>query len=419
METTYHLTGLYPKWWKGRRFDEPIVAYAASDTTESTRNILVKAYLGGLKESEWGTGTIPKSCLIPGKTTTYEVTRRQGTADAIDTLSVKHVSGGTSYLQFKSYDQGRSKFQGTAIKVIHLDEEPPWDVYEECRIRLTGTDSKRGGTMILTMTPLMGTTETVMRFTMDRDPEVVKDGRVYVQASWRDVDHLSEEEILRLEDAIPAHMLEARSKGIPSIGEGKVYPISESQILVPRFEIPEHFLRVFGIDFGWTDPTAVVFGTIDPDTDIMFIYAEYKVGELTPQNHAMNIYNMGGDWIPGVADPYGGVQSGKADGVAMIDRYIQAGVDVIPAARNFVLNGTTEVMEQMLAGKLKIFNDLGLWLGEFRMYGYDKQGKPADRNNHLMDATRYLVCSGREIARAKRNRTFFGQMTQKLNPWAV
>jgi terminase large subunit-like protein len=54
---------------------------------------------------------------------------------------VQHVGpdksvDGVSYLGFKSYDQGRRKFQGTGKHVIWLDEEPPADVYEECLLPL-------------------------------------------------------------------------------------------------------------------------------------------------------------------------------------------------------------------------------------------------------------------------------------------
>lgn len=419
MEVTYHLTGLYPKWWTGRRFSEAVTAWSASDTTEATRNILQITYLGGLKEEEFGSGTIPRSCLVKKDNGLYKITKRQGIADAIDTVYVKHISGGISKLQFKSYDQGRKKFQGSKLQVAHLDEEPDWDIYEETRIRLTGTDGERGGTMLLTMTPLSGTTDTVLNFTLDREPEIPYKGRAYVQASWRDANHLSDKEIAVLEQSIPAHMLEARSKGIPSIGEGKVYPVAESSIVVPRFEIPEHFERVYGIDFGWKDPTAAIFGAIDPDTRIMYLYAEYKQAELTPISHAHNLYDMGADWITGVGDPFGGVQRGQADGVKMIDRFNEAGLTIELADRNSKMSGIATTLELMLGGKLKVFDDLNMWLSEFRMYGYDKNGKPQDKNDHLMDATRYLTTNGWDYARPKRAKRFLTKLNERVSAWVI
>lgn len=151
-EVALHLTGLYPDWWPGRRFDKPIEAWAAGDTSETTRDIVQAALLGPI--DELGTG------LIPGAKIVGEPSRRRGVADAIDTARVEHVSGGVSLLGFKSYDQGRKKFQGTAKHVVWLDEEPPADVYDECLIRLMTT----GGLMIGTFTPLSGISEIVLRY---------------------------------------------------------------------------------------------------------------------------------------------------------------------------------------------------------------------------------------------------------------
>lgn len=151
-ETALHLTGLYPHWWEGRRFTHPVDWWAAGETTETTRDILQFELLGPL--DQLGTGMIPKSCIIG------EPTRRRGVADAIDTAKVRHVSGGVSSLGFKSYDQGREKFQGTAKHGISLDEEPDSSVYFECLARLMTTN----GLMICTFTPLLGMSEIVQLF---------------------------------------------------------------------------------------------------------------------------------------------------------------------------------------------------------------------------------------------------------------
>jgi len=151
-ETALHLTGLYPDWWPGRRFDHAINAWVAGDTGETTRDIPQLILLGPF--GEYGTG------LLPGANIIGNPTHRQGTAQAVDTVRVKHASGGTSYLGFKSYDQGRKKFQGTAKHLIWMDEEPPEDVYSECMARLMTTS----GSMICTFTPLEGLSNVVLRY---------------------------------------------------------------------------------------------------------------------------------------------------------------------------------------------------------------------------------------------------------------
>lgn len=159
-ETALHLTGDYPSWWDGRRFEKPIDGWAAGDTSETTRDIVQQALLGPI--GDFGTGLIPASRIIG------EPSKRMGVAGAVDTVRVKHVSGGVSVLGFKSYDQGRKKFQGTAKHVVWLDEEPPEDVYDECLVRLMTTN----GLMICTFTPLLGLSKVALRFLPGMAPEV-------------------------------------------------------------------------------------------------------------------------------------------------------------------------------------------------------------------------------------------------------
>jgi phage terminase large subunit-like protein len=151
-ETTLHLTGRYPDWWVGRRFDKPINAWAAGDTSQTTRDVVQHILLGDV--TDFGTGLIPAEDIIG------EPTRSAGITGAVDTVRVRHRSGGVSVLGFKAYDQGRKKFQGTAKSLVWLDEEPPSDVYEECLMRLMTTD----GLMLCTFTPLSGMSDIAMRY---------------------------------------------------------------------------------------------------------------------------------------------------------------------------------------------------------------------------------------------------------------
>lgn len=151
-EAALHLTGAYPDWWEGRRFDHPVEVWAAGDTSETTRDIVQNALMGAM--GQLGEGLIPQASIIG------EPTKRQGVTGAMDTARVRHRSGGSSLLGFKSFDQGRKKFQGTAKHVIWLDEEPPEDVYDECLMRLMTTQ----GLMIATFTPLLGLSNVALRF---------------------------------------------------------------------------------------------------------------------------------------------------------------------------------------------------------------------------------------------------------------
>ena len=160
-EMTYHLTGQYPHWWEGKRFDHPIRALAAGDTSQTTRDIIQHKLLGGLWDTpEFGTGLIPRELL--GKPTVS-----RGIANAYEEITVEHVSSGTSRLAMRSYDQGRRIFQGVEQHVVWMDEEVPRDVYEEALVRTMTTQ----GVVFMTFTPLQGLTPLVVDFLETRSEQ--------------------------------------------------------------------------------------------------------------------------------------------------------------------------------------------------------------------------------------------------------
>lgn len=150
-ETTLHATGLYPSWWPGKRFHKPVKAWAAGDTNKTVREIIQEKLLG--PPGHWGTGMVPGDLVV-------HRTLKQGVADAIDTIFVRHVSGGTSRIGLKSYQEGRESFQGSEQDLIWLDEEPPEAIYTECVLRTMTT----GGIVYVTFTPLSGLSEVVLSF---------------------------------------------------------------------------------------------------------------------------------------------------------------------------------------------------------------------------------------------------------------
>ena len=158
-ELTAHLTGRYPDWWEGRRFGRAINAWAAGKTRETTRDILQATLMGDLVKTATGRKYFDGTGIIPAATI-GDLVFRSGGSDLLDTVKVRHVSGGWSLLGFKSYEQGRGAFEGTAKDVILLDEEPPQDIYGECLIRTATTN----GITMLTFTPLEGLSEVVRSF---------------------------------------------------------------------------------------------------------------------------------------------------------------------------------------------------------------------------------------------------------------
>lgn len=383
VEMAYHLTGLYPHWWKGKRFDRPIKAWAASYTGTKTKETCQQELLGDYNDP--GTGFIPKDLIVG------EPKSKPGIPGGVTSVYIKHVSGGTSFLEFKSYDQEAKGFVGTAMDVIWLDEECSYLIYSECLIRTMTTD----GIVYITFTPDKGLSETVLSFYADGVH--FEGGRGFKHSttvSWDDCPHLDEKSKAMLRETIPPWQLNAKSKGIPVVGSGAIYPIDEDSILIEPIEIPVYWPRAYGMDTGY-DSTAAIWGALDRDSDTLYLYSEYKVGQEKPPVHAAAI-RARGSWIQGVAD----AAAKTSDGEQYISQYIQEGLHLELPDKS-VEAGIFCLYNRMCSGRLKVFNTLPLWLAEFRLYRRDDKGKIVKKNDHLMDATRYLAFSGLDYATTK------------------
>ena len=384
-ELTLHLTGQYPEWWTGRRFDRPIKAWAAGDTGKTVREIIQEKLLGPVHAK--GTGLIPQDCII-------RTTAKSGVPDAVDTIQVRHVSGGVSTLVLKSYDQKRISFQGTEQDVIWLDEEPDLGIYTECLLR-TMTN---GGMVMLTFTPLLGMSETVLAFLPGGQIDEHADGSKFVvMATWDDAPHLSDEAKKELWNSIPPFQRDARSKGVPQLGAGAIYPVPESDIIVPDFPIPDFWPRGYGMDVGW-NRTSVGFWAVDRENDIVYRYGEHYRGQAEPVVHAQAIKDRG-EWLQGVIDPAARGR-GQRDGLQLLQNYIDLGLN-LEVAFNGVESGIYAVWQRMSSGRLTVFASCQKWREEFRLYRRDEKGQIVKVNDHAMDETRYFVMSGIERAITK------------------
>jgi phage terminase large subunit-like protein len=420
VEDAIHLTGVYPDWWTGHKFNHSITVWVASENYEITRNVLQKMLIGGYSlDGHFTDGLIHPSLIL-------KKAMLSGVNGAVDYVQIQHSSGGVSSLYFKSYKQGREKFQGARCHLIHLDEEPPKDVYTECSMRLADVDGMGQGRLILTMTPLKGYTEMMSYFLEHRvtkkeleqgetqsvedlsqedevirtDPEIIFNGKYYIQASWDDNTHLSEETKQQLRSTLKPYELEAREKGIPSVGSGLVYQVMESEFLVEPFEIPHYWPCVFGMDVGFFAPTAVVFMAHDKDNDILYIYKEYSVTEKTAAQHAASLMIMGCDWIPGVCDPAVN-QGSQRDGEKLIDDYAKAGLKLNKGkyAKELAVDS---VLERIRTGRFKVFKTCRKFMDEWRGYSRDDKGKINKGRDHLMNALEFVILDGLPMSRTKR-----------------
>jgi phage terminase large subunit-like protein len=403
-ELTAHLTGRYPKWWEGARFTQFVRAWAAGDTRQTTKEIIQQKLLGDW--GKFGTGIIPGDDIV-------KWTPMPGVPEAVGTVWLKHydwerfertgkwVQDGTSRLVFKSFDQGREAFQGTEQEVIWLDEESDEGIRGECVLRLMTTD----GILIETFTPLKGLTKVVMNYLPngyeEGMTEAVTQDKALVMAGWDDVPHLSDEQKRKMLAETPPHLIDARSKGIPSIGSGAVYPLAESEFLVNDMPIPAHWPRAYAMDVGW-NRTAALWGAQDPESQVVYLYAEYYRGQAEPPIHATAI-KAKGEWIPGVIDPASS-GSGQRDGKKLAEMYGKGSHGLgleLSFADNDVDAGIQTVWKGLSTGSIKVFKSLQNWRSEYRMYHRNEKGAIVKESDHLMDCTRYLMLTGMKRAIVK------------------
>ena len=327
-EVSYHATGEYPDWWTGKRFNKPVLIWTGSPTNETSRDIVQKALLGGTDNEALGTGYIPRR-LISGK----PKSRQAGVSDVVDTFRVKHKSGGLSTVVLKTYEQGWRKWQGTEPDVVWMDEEPEDNqlqgrIYSEALTRLLTSN----GILLVTFTPLLGVTNLVEHFQEGGDS-------IYLDtATWEDAPHLDKKARQELIDSYPEHEREARTKGVPMMGEGRVFTVPEEDIridLKKRFPhgLPGYFAKIKGIDFGIDHPAAVADIAWDRDNDIIYVTRTHKKRDMKPPEHA-EIINKINPWAP-VAWPHDGTNREKGSGIRLKQHYIDRGVKMLALSARY------------------------------------------------------------------------------------
>lgn len=384
-ETAFHLTGKYPDWWDGRRFARRVIGWTGSPTGQTSRDTVQRILLG--RPGEWGTGTIPKTDIV-------DIKRAAGSVpDQVESITVKHLSGGESLIVLKSYDQGRIRWQGETIDFVWFDEEPPEDIYSEGKTR-TQASKPHGVFVYMTFTPMLGMSGVVVRFLKEKPPGTSVTGMTIYDAG-----HYTPAEREAIIAGYPAHERDARAKGIPIMGSGRVFTIPEESLRIEPIAIPPHWYRFCGMDFGWDHPTANVWMAWDKDQDVIYVYATHRQKETTPVVHAAAIKGKGA-WIP-VFWPHDGLQHDKGSGVQIAQQYKAQGVNMHRERSTHapkpgspegsggfgVEAGILDMIDRMQTGRLKVFRTCTEWFEEYRMY-HRKDGLIVKEGDDIMSATR-------------------------------
>jgi phage terminase large subunit-like protein len=345
-----------------------------------------------------GNGSDPKALIV-------DRTLSHGASDALDTLQVRHVSGGVSTATFKSYEQGRTKHQGEPVDWIWDDEEPEMELYGEHMTRLVA----RQGSLIVTYTPLKGRTPLVNRFDREAAP-----GRALIKMSiWDGLGHLphlmTREQVEVVIATYEPHLRDARAYGDPVQGSGAIFTMPEDQIklwdLQPNVQSRLHLL--WGLDFGISHPFAAILIGWDKEDDIIYVLDGFKIANSNKFVQINRIRSICAS-AP-VAWPHDGHSRDKGSGEGLAEQYRNPaegvpGLHMLPDHAQFETGGySTEegvalMIDRFRLGRLLISAKLTELFEEVRDY-HREEGLIVKVNDDLLSGLRVALMDRRYAKR--------------------
>lgn len=233
-----------------------------------------------------------------------------------------------------------------------------------------------------------------------------------------DAEHYTPEQRAAIIAQYPPHEREARTRGIPALGSGRVFPIAEEAIAEDAIAIPAHWPQIGGLDFGIDHPFGAVALAWDRDADVVHVTRSHRVKDQTAIMHCAALKPWG-DWLPW-AWPHDGLQRDKGSGDELASQYRKQGLAMLAERATHVDGssgveaGIMEMLTRMESGRFKVFRHLNDWFSEFRLY-HRKDGLIVKEGDDLMAATRYALMMIR-FAKVKRTAS-----TRELRPivgWA-
>ena len=396
-ETAYHLTGRYPKNWKGKTWDKPIIAMASGESWEQVAKTLQSKLLGcdDIKQSyKLGTGAIPLECLD------QKSYRTDG--PNVHSIEIWHESGGKSKLYFSNYTQQVRHLQGFELDLVVLDEQPPDEIFSELVIRT----AQRNGQGMCSFTPLTGMSGLVRRF-WDR-----VEGYTHVRVTWDDVPFFNEwdekffsqEERDQLSRDFMPWERDCRMKGIPLVGKGVVFPMLKWPTykgIDVDLRTNEKMERLISFDLGIkNDPTVISFFFRDPVEEIIYLHKQIKVAQgETPDEYVHYLMDKDTKNVP-IALPHDAGQAGRYTlteqsvrevfednyGLNCISGAILNPVNDQGKVTNHKSYGINIMRVGMERGTFMINESCIEFLDEARNYAIDEAGRFSDPDDHIDSA---------------------------------
>ena len=337
----------------------------------------------------------------------------------IDFILIKSVSGGISKIGFKSCDQGREKFQGTSLDYVWFDEEPPFDIYSECLMRVL---DKRGE-IFGTMTPLKGLTWVYQKIYLNptSSPDI---WCTFMQ--WEDNPYLNQEEIKSLENTLPASELESRKYGKFGSSEGLVYTEFDERInVIEPFDFPAEWQDNISIDPGLNNPLACHFYCVDYDGNIYVVGEHFEAGKPV-EYHAKKIKALAGklNWktdssgkLSALIDSAAG-QKTLASEKSVSELFYEHGINVNPKVNKNMFSGISKVKSYLKSAdgksKLFIFKSCVNMIREIKSYFWGDNDLPIKKDDHCLDELRYYIMSRPENSKPRIEKSMIVKDKERL-----
>ncbi len=382
VECVYMARGIHPY-----RENKPnVCGWVVSLSSQVQRDVAQKKILRYLRK-DW----IEEIVMLSGRKDSPE-------DGVIDFIRVKNVVGGSSVIGFKSCDQGREKFQGTSLDFVWFDEEPPKDIYLECRMRVLD----RQGDIFGTMTPLKGFTFVYHDIFLNRsgDPEVW-----YEFMEWADNPYLARSEIEALQACLDDVSLQARRFGRFAAAEGLVYPEFDEGIhVIEPFEVPKEWQDMISIDPGLNNPLSAHWYAVDFDDNVYVVYEHFAAGRDVDY-HASEIKRICA-LLGWKRDSMGRVRAlidsaakqRTLSGVKSVcELFYERGILVNPDVEKDLFSGIARVKSYLKQGNglpnLYIFSNCTELIKELKGYYWGSGDTPKKADDHALDEMRYYLMS--------------------------
>ena len=381
VETVYLARGIHPY-----RKNKPISCWVVSLSKQVQRDVAQAKVLHYLKK-QW----IEKIVMAKGRQDSAE-------SGVIDFISVRNVFGSLCKIGFKSCDQGREKFQGTSLDFVWFDEEPPYDIYLECKMRVLD----RSGEIFGTMTPLKGLTWVYNEIYLNEH----NDENVWtIQMEWADNPYLSQKEIEEMSASISAEELESRRYGKFMQCGGLVYnSFDENKHVIEPFEIPKDWQDNISIDPGLNNPLSAHFYARDYDGNVYVIAEHYEKGKEVDW-HAQKIKEIASrlgwktnrnGFLEALIDS-AATQKTLASTKNVVELFYEKGILANPRVNKDMFTGINIVKRYLCDanGKthLYIFKNCVNLIREIKSYWWGDDDLPIKKDDHCLDEMRYYLVS--------------------------